>query len=97
MSTKRDSKGRFVKDDKPMTDTATDTAETVRNYIVPISSLFLWPIHLGAWLVATVVRAAALVLLVAALVALYGWWAGDGSQSCPVAPAPAAYQPAISA
>ena len=77
-----------------MTDTTQE--ETTRNYIVPVSSLFLWPIHLGAWLGATVVRAVVLVALVVALVAIYGAWQGQ-ADSCPVGPDPVAYQPAISA
>ncbi len=89
MPTKRDSKGRFVKDNKPMT----DTTETTRNYIVPVPAFILWPVHVVAWLVATVVRAAALVALVCVLVAVYGWWTST-PDSCSVSPAPAAYEAA---
>ena len=93
MSTERDEKGRFKKKESPVTDT---TPENVRNYVVPVSALFMWPIHVGAWLVATIVRGVVLVLILCALVALYGAWQGQ-ADSCPVGPDPVAYQPAISA
>lgn len=96
MPTNRDPKtGKFCKGE-PVANTASNVEpDTVRNYVVPVPNFFMWPVHVVAWLFATVVRFVALVLLVVALVALYGWWAGDGSQSCPVAPA--AYHAAIRA
>ena len=84
MSTERDPKtGRFKKKEQPMADTAPDT---VRNYVVPVSALFLWPIHAGAWVIATVVRVVILAALVALLIAVWGWYVGD-SDSCPAEPA----------
>ncbi len=93
----RDANGRFIKGET--TDRAqdmTDTTDTTRNYIVPVSALFMWPIHVGAWLVATIVRGVVLVLILCALVALYGAWQGQ-AESCPVGVDPVAYHPAISA
>lgn len=91
MPINRDSKGRFVKKDQPMT----VETENVRNYVVPVPNFFMWPIHVGAWLVATIVRGVVLVLILCVLVALYGAWQGD-PDSCPVAPAPSAYVAPIS-
>ena len=81
MSTERDPKtGRFKKKEEPLRDPAPDT---VTNYVVPISALFLWPIHAGAWVIATVVRVVILAALMALLIAVWGWYVGDPADSCP--------------
>lgn len=77
-----------------MPDTA--TPDNVRNYVVPVAAFFMWPVHVVAWLVATVVRGVVLVLILCALVALYGAWQGQ-ADSCPAGADPVTHSLAISA
>lgn len=80
MSTERDPKtGRFKKKEQPMT----DTTEILDEYRVTVPRFVLWPVHAVAWVLGTIVRAVVLVALVAALIAVLGWYVGAPADSCP--------------
>ena len=60
------------------------TEETItREYRVSVPTFFMWPVHIIAWLIATVVRAVALVLLITLLVFAYGWWQDHNATAPP--------------
>jgi len=60
--------------------------DNVTEYRVSIPPLLSWPIHIAAWIIATVLRALFLILLIAGAIAAYGVYVDNVDK---VAPPPA--------
>jgi len=57
----------------------TDTTEILDEYRVTVPRFVLWPVHAVSWVLSTILRA----IILAALIAVLGWWSGNPADSCP--------------
>ena len=91
MPNNRDANGGFRRNPPPADNglDSDDSGDVVREYRVSLPAFVLWPVNVIAWLIATVLRFVALILLVAALVALWGWYQGHDATAPPATVSPA--------
>lgn len=83
MSTKRNSKGQFVKAEKAQSEPEFTEGQ---EYRVSLPAFFLWPFHAVIWVFATIVRLLILAAIVGALIAALGWYYGEPETCQPTAP-----------